>query len=177
MLYTIPQVASLLNVSKQSIYVKLKLPLYSDKIIINHNQTMVDDVLLKLIQDNLRFTVSSDSEPLEEQSSPEELALDDETININQELLSILKNQLKEKDDQLREKDLQFTKQLIAKDIQIDEYSERLKQAHKLIENNQILLKEKPKQDVLLLEEHFQDLDTKLEEVKIKMSEIGRAHV
>jgi hypothetical protein len=41
-----------------------------------------------------------------------------------------------------------------------------LNQAHKLIENNQVLLKEKPKQELLLFEEHFQDLDNKLMDIK-----------
>jgi len=117
MLYTVPQIDCLLNISKQSIYTKLKLPLYADKIVITHNQTMIDDVLLKLIQDNLRFTASSVSEPLRMQSNVEEMALDEESININQELLSMLKSQLKEKADQLNAKDLQFANQLIAKDI------------------------------------------------------------
>ena len=171
MLYTVPQVASLLNISKQSVYTKLKQPMYCDKIISSHNQTMIDDTLLKLIQDNLRFTASSNTDLLGDQSNAEEMAVDDESININQELLSLLRDQLKEKDDQLKAKDLQFTNQLIAKDIQIDDYSERLKQAHKLIENNQVLLKERPKQDILMLEEHFNNLDGKLEEVKNNMNQ------
>lgn len=47
--------------------------------------------------------------------------------------------------------------------------SERMKQLIDLNKNSQILLREKSKQDIIPLEEHFQDLDIKLEEVNENM--------
>ena len=52
--------------------------------------------------------------------------------------------------------------QLNEKDLQINAL-------HKIVENSQVLLKEKPQQDILQLEEHFQDLDTKLMDIKEQM--------
>ena len=169
MLYTVLEVATKLHVSKQAIYGKLKLSDYKDKTTMKHGQTMIGEDLVNLIKDNLKinnkFTDTNTQKATGERQKSENSILDDESVNINQELLTMLKeqlrgkdDQLKEKDKQLEEKDLKFTNQLIAKDIQIDNYSERLEEAHKLIENNQILLREKPKQDILLLEEHFQEL-------------------
>jgi len=182
MLYTVLEVANKLHVSKQAIYGKLKLSDYKDKTIMKHGQTMIGEELVNLIKDNLKitnkFTDTSIQETIENQINAESAMDDDESVNINQELLTMLKeqlkvkdNQLKQKNEQMEKKDLQFTNQLIAKDIQINNYSERLKQAHKLIENNQILLKEKPKQELMLLEEHFQELDSKLMDIKQDMQE------
>ncbi len=182
MLYTVLEVATKLHVSKQAIYGKLKLSDYKDKTTMKHGQTMIGEDLVNLIKDNLKinnkFTDTNTQKATGERQKSENSILDDESVNINQELLTMLKeqlrgkdDQLKEKDKQLEEKDLKFTNQLIAKDIQIDNYSERLEEAHKLIENNQILLREKPKQDILLLEEHFQDLDSKFTDIKQDMQE------
>jgi len=182
MLYTVLEVATKLHVSKQAIYGKLKLSDYKDKTTMKHGQTMIGEDLVNLIKDNLKinnkFTDTNTQKATGERQKSENSILDDESVNINQELLTMLKeqlrgkdDQLKEKDKQLEEKDLKFTNQLIAKDIQIDNYSERLEEAHKLIENNQILLREKPKQDILLLEEHFQDLDSKFKDIKQDMQE------
>jgi len=71
----------------------------------------------------------------------------------------------------LTEKDLHFNNQLNVKDLQINNLNERLKQSLELNRNSQVLLKDKPHEDILLLEEHFQNLDDKLEEVKNKMSD------
>jgi len=150
MLLTVPEVASKLHVSKQSIYSKIKLPEYKNKIVMKHGQTMCDDDLVKLIKDNLKVTNNfTNSEPQQDTGKAEkaqDTILDEDIVNMNQELIKALLDQLKEKDIQIHD-------------------------LHKLIENNQVLLKDKPQQNVLLLEEHFQDLDTKLEEVKNNMIE------
>ena len=168
MLLTIPEVASKLHVSKQSIYSKIKLTEYKNKIVMKHGITMCDDDLVKLIQDNLkvttRFIKVEQQQATSEAETAQDAIPDEDTVRINQDLVKALLAQLKEKDLQLHE-------QLTAKDIQINNLTESLKQAHKLIENNQILLKDKPQQNILLLEEHFQDLDIKLEEVKENMQQ------
>ena len=175
MLYTVPEVAHKLHVSNQSIYAKLKRNEYKDKIVLKHGQTFIDDQLFKLIYDNMKvankFVNDIDIEPPKQSQNIDDVALDDESTNMNKELFNLLRSQLEKSDAQLKEKDLQFNNQLIAKDIQINNLNERLKQEQELNKNNQILLKDKPQQDIFLLEEHFQDLDIKLEEVKNKMSD------
>ena len=71
---------------------------------------------------------------------------------------------------QMKEKDLQLNLQLAAKDLQIHEMNERLKNEQELNRNNQELLIN-PKQDIKLLEEHFQDLDSKFTEIRQDMNE------
>jgi chromosome segregation ATPase len=53
---------------------------------------------------------------------------------------------------------------------QIKEKDLQIRELHKLIENNQVLLKDKP-QEIKLLEEHFQDIDSKMMEIKQDMQE------
>lgn len=95
------------------------------------------------------------------------VATDTEEFNIKEDYINTLKDQLKVKDLQLNEKD----GQLKQKDIQLKQKDIQISELHNLIENSQILLKEKPHQDVLLLEEHFKDLDTKLLNIKEQMQE------
>ena len=57
MLYTVEQVANKLNVSKVTIYNKLKLNQFKDKIVISQGQTMIDDNLLSLLKQSIKFTV------------------------------------------------------------------------------------------------------------------------
>ncbi len=72
---------------------------------------------------------------------------------MNNEMFNLMKEQLKEKDLQIQEKDKQLEKLI------------------DLNKNSQILqLKQQP-QDTKLLEEHFNNLDVKLEEVKNNMNQ------
>lgn len=157
MLYDVSQVASKLNVSKQSIYNKLKLKEYKNKILIKQGKTYIDDDLLNLIKDNLKIkanlNMNDNIDASEELQDVDSITLDDDLLNLNKDLIDLLKDQLKEKDLQLHEKDIQ------------------IHELHKLIENNQVLLREKPQQDIKLLEEHFKDLDNRLLEVRAKMEE------
>src|SRR5659263_417302 len=164
MLRTVPEVADIIHITRQSLYFKLKQPLYKDKVITKHGQAYIDDDLLKLIQDNMKpFNKHNNSETMtqqEEATTKDDTMPDEDIVKLNQILINTLVEQLKEKDNQIHEKD-----------SQLENYSERLKQALELNRNSQVLLKDKPHQDILLLEEHFQDLDNKLEEVKNKMSD------
>ena len=77
----------------------------------------------------------------------DEISSDTDISNMNQDIYNLLKSQLEEKDLQLKGMDL------------------RIHELHELVENSQILLKEKP-QDIKLLEQHFQDLDDKIMNIK-----------
>ena len=169
MAYTIAEISKLIKLSKVSIYKKLKLKELEEHITKSQGITYIDDVGFNIIKDsfnindkvNLNENVKTESSrENEDKIIDDEIATDTEGFNINEELFNMLKNQLKEKDNQLN-----------MKDKQLQESNERLKQAHKLIENNQILLKEKPKQEILLLEEHFQALDNKFTNIKQDMQE------
>jgi hypothetical protein len=174
--YTIAEISVLIKLSKVSIYKKLKLPELKDHTTKKQGITYIDDVGFNIIKGsfninddvNLNNNVKKVPDNINENNVIDDyVATDTEGFNLNEELFNMLKEQLKEKDNQLNVKD----NQLDAKDKQLAEANERLKQAHRLIENNQVLLKDKPQQSILQIEEHFQELDTKLEEVKNKMSD------
>ena len=84
----------------------------------------------------------------------DEIATDIDVSIMNNDYRNNLKIENEKLWDELHEKNLQIKD----KDVQIHEL-------HKLVENSQILLKEKP-QDIKLLEQHFQDLDNKIMDIK-----------
>lgn len=149
MLYTIAEISNLIGLSKVSIYKKLKLKEMEIHISKKRGITYVSEQGFNLIKDNLKVNPNdlngsnntTKSIPLDDYT-----ATDTEDLNLKDDYIATLKDQLKVKDSQIHD-------------------------LHKLIENNQVLLKEKPKQDIFLLEEHFNDLDVKLEEVRNKMSD------
>lgn len=146
MLKPVPQVAEELCVSKTAIYNKLKLKEYKKLVVKKEGISMIDETLFNLIKESLKVKSPVENEK-KESISDEELAIDkDGLINLNKELIATLLEQLKQKD------------------IQIGEL-------HKLIENNQVLLKEeqKHKNNNLQLEEHFATVDLKLQQLQDKM--------
>jgi len=150
MLYDVEKISKLTKISKVTIYKKMKLIEVKQYIVRKQGKSYVDEVGFNLIKQSLN---------LNDRLNDEEIATDESSNEPNNEDL------LKVKDDLINSlmTQMEFLKQqLLQKDLQIGEL-------HKLIENNQVLLKEKPKQDILQLEEHFNDLDDKLEEVKNKM--------
>ena len=150
MLYDVEKISELTKISKVTIYKKMKLIEVKQYIVRKQGKSYVDEVGFNLIKQSLN---------LNDRLNDKEIATDESSNEPNNEDL------LKVKDDLINSlmKQMEFLKQqLLQKDLQIGEL-------HKLIENNQVLLKEKPKQDILQLEEHFNDLDDKLEEVKNKM--------
>lgn len=150
MLYSVEEIASKLNVSKVTIYNKLKLNQFKDKVLIKQGKSMIDDTLLNLLKQSIKlnttFTDDDNSKSNAEEGNPQYVTFNDDIVNINKELIKALLEQLKEKDLQIHE-------------------------LHKLIENNQVLLKEKPQQDLLQLEEHFTELDSKLVDIRQQMQE------
>lgn len=151
------EIADMIGVSKVSVYNKIKT-LNSDILQgLQKKEKGITYFHLKAVNIISELFNPDNTQPVDDEISTEEDIPDNEYVGL---YISELKGELKSLKEQMQ-----------TKDIQISEANERLKQAHKLIENNQILLKDKPKQDIFLLEEHFQDLDTKLEEVKNKMAD------
>ncbi|EPZ1654217.1 MAG: hypothetical protein E7E64_16400 [Clostridium celatum] len=148
MLRTVEEVAIQLDVSKTTIYNKLKLNEYKELIIKKQGKSMVDDDLFNLIKDSLKVKNIVENEEIENDID-QELAMDEDgLLNLNKELISNLLEQLKEKDKQISE-------------------------LHKLIENSQILLKEEQKktEQQLYLAEHFEEVDNKLQDLREKMEQ------
>lgn len=148
MLRTVEETSKELNVSKTAIYNKLKLKEFKDKIVKKQGVSMVDDTLFNLIKDSLKFKQTVETEETNNTENPEIATDTDDLINLNRELVNNLLEQLKEKDKQIAE-------------------------LHKLIENSQILLKEEQKKadNQLYLLEHFEQVDSKLMDLKDKMLE------
>ena len=156
MLYTVEEISELIGLSKVSIYRKLKLKDIALCTSRNHGVTYVTEEGLMLIKDNSKVISDTSKEvnnDINNTLSNEYIATDTDEITLKDDYILTLKSQLKEKDKQL------------------ENYSERMKQLIDLNKNSQILLKDKPQQDIFLLEEHFQELDTKLEEVKENMQQ------
>ena len=148
MLRTVEETAIQLGVSKTTIYNKFKLKEYKSKIVKKQGKSMVDDGLFNLIQESLKVQNEVENDKIENDVNTE-ISIDEEGLfNLNKELIENLLNQLKEKDKQIAE-------------------------LHKLIENSQILLKEEQKKSdkQLYLEEHFEEVDNKLQDLREKMEQ------
>ena len=148
MLRTVEETAIQLGVSKTTIYNKLKLKEYKSRIVKKQGKSMIDDSLFNLIQDGLKVQNEVENKEIENDVNAETSIDEDGLLNLNKELIDNLLEQLKEKDKQISE-------------------------LHKLIENNQILLKEEQKksEQQLYLAEHFEEVDNKLQDLKEKMEQ------
>jgi hypothetical protein len=157
MIYTVTEVSNLINLSKASIYNKIKSKDFKAHITKRQGITYLDETALNLIQ-----SVSKNyKEDLTDNIPDDEIATDMHYTNTLKEDITYLKCLIKENE-------LKFDNQLSVKDLQIHELNERLKQEQDLNKNNQVLQLRQP-QDLKALESHFQDLDTKLEEIKGNM--------
>ena len=157
MLRTVEEVAIQLNVSKTSIYNKLKLKQFKSKVLKKQGKSMVDDDLFNLIKETLKVENKVENRK-NENAVNEEISTDCiGSLKLNQEfnmdVISELMNLLKEKDKQ------------------IDELHKLLSKSQGLLENNQILLKQQQDKEInqLKLEEHFQEVDQKLMNLREKM--------
>ena len=168
MLYSVVEVSESVGLSKQSIYKKLKAKELQNNITKKQGVTYINEVGFNLIRNGLKSNLEGLNGLNDEKvDNTLNACFTDSTanLNVNQELLNLLKDQLTQKDVQLK-----------TKDIQLDEKDNQIHDLHKLIENSQVLLKDKPNQDILQLEEHFQELETKLEVVKENMNERKLQH-
>lgn len=155
MLYTVEQVANLLNVSKQTIYNKLKLIEFKNKILIKQGQKYIDDELLSLIKNNLKIKSNfKDNDNLNTQAEAEkaqDIIADDDLLNLNKDLIYALLEQLK------------------VKDKQIEDLNNRLEQEQELTKNMQVLQLKQQTTDIKALEEHCNEFDNKLLEIRERM--------
>jgi hypothetical protein len=148
MLYSVAEVSESIGVSKQSIYNKMKLKELEEHITKKQGITYIDEVGLNLIRSSLNTStddLKGSKNKRQDSTLNEEATTREDDSTFNNDIFNLLKEQIKEKDLQIRE-------------------------LHKLIENNQVLLKDKP-QEIKLLEEHFQDIDSKMMEIKQDMQE------
>ena len=148
MLRTVEETAIQLGVSKTTIYNKLKMKEYKSKLVKKQGKSMIDDSLFNLIQEGLKVQNEVENKEIENDVNSETSIDEDGLLNLNKELIDNLLEQLKEKDKQISE-------------------------LHRLIENNQILLKEEQKksEQQLYLAEHFEEVDNKLQDLKEKMEQ------
>ena len=155
MLKSVEEVATELGVSKTAIYNKLKLDEYKDMVIKKQGRTMINEQLFKFIKENLKFknVVDEDNKEIpvideDKKKDKKEDKKDEAIVKLNDVAVNCLVDQLKEKDKQIQE-------------------------LHRLIENSQILLKQEQKncESQMQLEEHFKEVDKKLETLKAKMED------
>ncbi|HEY5588784.1 MAG TPA: hypothetical protein VIK86_07500 [Candidatus Paceibacterota bacterium] len=174
MLYTVEEASVKLKVSRQTVYTKIKLTKFKNKLVISQGKSMLTEELVNLIESDLNvkkdLNISDTSYKEEKALKLDKPILEDDIVKINEKLVNSLIEQLADAKLQMKEKDLQLNLQLAAKDLQIHEMNERLKNEQELNRNNQELLIN-PKQDIKLLEEHFQDLDSKFTEIRQDMNE------
>lgn len=147
--YTVAEIAERLNLSKQGVYNKLKLKeikLHTSK---KQGTTYIDDIGLKLIEDSINDFVAVEPAPEEttENKPFEEELKDVESSGIAE---NDFINYLKEENSRLWE---------------------QVNTLNRLIENGQVLLKDKSQDDTELLEGHCSEVDGKLTEVKERMTE------
>ena len=156
MIYTVEEASIKLNVSKRSVYNKIKLPIFKDKILMEQGRIYISQELLDLMQDSLKLKSQNiEDVPIDKPQEKEDL------LASNNELFKLLMEQLKVKDIQIHEKDLQ-----------IHELNDRLSQEQDLHKNTQILFRQQqPQQNLLEMEDHFQALDNKLIEIKDRMQQ------
>ncbi|HBI6967672.1 TPA: hypothetical protein K8M96_003060 [Clostridium perfringens] len=152
MLRGVDEVARELKVSKTTVYNKLKFKEFKFKVVKKQGKSMIDEDLFNLIKDSLKVQNKVEYKDYIEEKKDEvksEIAMDiEDSFNLNKSLIDILIAQLEEKDKQIKE-------------------------LHKLIENNQILLKKEQenKINILELEDHFKEVDNKLNSIKEKMNQ------
>lgn len=146
MLRSVEDVAIQLGVSKTAIYNKLKLKEFKGLVVKKNGRSMIDDDLFNSIKDSLKCNINFNNEK-NKNSVNDEIATDrTDLFNLNNDLFNTLLEQLKEKDRQISE-------------------------LHKLIENNQVLLKQEKEVNQLQLEDHIRELDVKLNNVKENMKQ------
>lgn len=158
MFYDVSQLSNLTNVSKVTIYSKLKLNALKPHIIKKQGKSFVDEEGLKLIKEslNIKDTLNKDlNQPLNDKNTIRGIALDielNDLKSLNREFINTLKSEV------------QFLR------TEIQNKNKQLDNKDKLLENMQILLKQQ--EDKILLEEHFKEIDRKLidlrSELKVK---------
>ena len=154
-MYDISEVSKLTGVSKVTIYKKIKkMKELEPYIVVKADKTYILDEGIALINSSLQVNKQVNSgvkNDINREVASEGISMD---LTVNKELINLLTEQLTEKDRQLREKDKQI-EELI-----------------NLNKNNQVLLKQQQDKEItsLKLEEHFQEVDQKLMDLKEKIN-------
>lgn len=155
-MFTVDEVALKLNVSKVTIYSKLKK--FKEEVVIKQGKRYVSEQLFNLIKNDLKIKQNYgefEETEVEEQEKNNMNSNFEDLIKLNKELnkelIDFLQQQIIIKDKLLEEKD----KQIEEKDRQINE----LLNLHK---NSQVLLKQQQDNEQLLLEEGIKNMDEKL---------------
>ena len=165
MLRSVSDISKLTGLSKVSIYNKLKLKELAPFIIKNKGITYVDEDGVTLICEGLNLKqngLNSLNDSLKEKEDEIAVSIDIKEFKgvklslkeLNLDYINTLKGEMEVLKDQLREKDKQI-EELI-----------------NLNKNNQVLLKQQQDKEIisLKLEEHFQEVDQKLMDLKEKMN-------
>lgn len=158
MLYDVETISELTKMSKVTIYKQLKLKEVKACIVRKQGKSFIDEVGFSLIKKSLN---------LNDELNNDEIATDKSSNIIEDEPYSVMNTEalIKSKNELINALTEQVTflkQQLCEKDMQINKL-------HIIVENSQVLLKAKPQQDVLQLEEHFQDLDNKFMDIRQDM--------
>lgn len=149
-MYDVNEVAKLIGISKVTVYKKLKkLKGLEPYIVVKDDKTYVLEDGIEVIKLSLQVNKEVNSE-VEDEVASEVISTE---LIVNNQFINLLTEQLIEKDNQLREKDKQIA-ELIG-----------------LNKNNQVLLKQQQDKEInqLQLEEHFQEVDQKLIDLREKM--------
>ena len=155
-MYDINQVAQLTGISKVSVYKKLKKLKGIEQYIVKEvDKTYVLEEGVRLIRDSLQ--VNSKVKNKVKNDVDEECAISDgyEDLTVNKQLINGLLKQLDEKDKQ------------------IQDLHKQIEELINLNKNNQVLLKQQQDKEnnQKLLEDHFQEVDQKLMDLRDRMEE------
>jgi len=165
MKYTVSEISNLVKLSKASIYNKINSKGFKDYITKKQGVTYINETGLKEIQEGLKDFTKEDINTLNDDTNVfKEVETDNilnEEVATGTELTKDYINTLKDNINYLKDQNEKLWNELQEKNIQLNTKD-------RLLENSQILLKEKP-QDIKQLEEHFEELDTKLMDIREHM--------
>lgn len=157
MYYTIAKVAEKVGISKSAVYKKIKTNELKPYISKKQGVTFISENGLKLIQSGINDFVNEckEVEPeLQEIAENKDFKSENkavENIETDSRYLKHLENEVDRLWAELEEKNNQISK------------------LSRLVENGQVLLREQPKQNIELLQEHFDELDGKIIEIRERM--------
>ena len=166
MLRSVAEVSVLTGLSKVSIYNKIKLKEMEQYIVKNKGITYISEEGIALIKDGLNLK----EDTLNSLNNSLKVVEDEIAISLENKELQDFKVELKELNKDYL-KSLKSENEVLRK--QLDEKDKQIAELHKLIENSQILLKEEQKKldKQLYLEEHFEEVDKRIQDLKDKMEQ------
>lgn len=166
MLMSVSEIAGLTDLSKVSIYNKLKLKEIAPFIIKNKGVTYVSEDGVALIKASLNLKGDALN------------TLDNRSIDEDKEVDTSLDNKgLQDIKVQLKELNVEYTnslkKEIESLRCQLNEKDKQIVELIGLNKNNQVLLKQQQDKEIkqLQLEEHFQKVDQKLIDLREKMDQ------